>query len=93
MGGKWLHPHLHICVTSAPVHQRILEGHPTPRLAFADVATCSLGQGLGIGVGMALAARMDKLDYNDYNVLMGDERSTAEERRLGSRLARGCQQG
>jgi transketolase len=48
-----------------------LEGHPTPRLAFADVATGSLGQGLGAGVGMALAARLDKLDYNTY-VLMGD---------------------
>src|SRR5271165_197160 len=48
-----------------------LEGHPTPRLAFADIATGSLGQGLGVGVGMALAARLDKLDYNTY-VLMGD---------------------
>jgi transketolase len=48
-----------------------LEGHPTPRLAFADVATGSLGQGLGVGLGMALAARQDKLDYNTY-VLMGD---------------------
>jgi transketolase len=48
-----------------------LEGHPTPRLAFADVATGSLGQGLGVGVGMARAARFDKLDYNTY-VLMGD---------------------
>jgi transketolase len=48
-----------------------LEGHPTPRLAFADVATGSLGQGLSVGVGMALAARLDKLDYNTY-VLMGD---------------------
>ena len=48
-----------------------LEGHPTPRLAFADVATGSLGQGLGVGVGMALAARLDSLDYNTY-VLMGD---------------------
>jgi transketolase len=48
-----------------------LEGHPTPRLAFADVATGSLGQGLGVGVGMALAARLDKLDFNTY-VLMGD---------------------
>src|SRR5580693_2092599 len=48
-----------------------LEGHPTPRLSFADVATGSLGQGLGVGVGMALAARLDKLDYNTY-VLMGD---------------------
>jgi len=48
-----------------------LEGHPTPRLAFVDVATGSLGQGLGVGVGMALAARLDNLDYNTY-VLMGD---------------------
>src|SRR5487761_2607990 len=48
-----------------------LEGHPTPRLAFADVATGSLGQGLGVGVGMARAARLDNLDYNTY-VLMGD---------------------
>jgi transketolase len=48
-----------------------LEGHPTPRLAFVDVATGSLGQGLSVGVGMALAARLDKLDYNTY-VLMGD---------------------
>src|SRR5271154_1973170 len=48
-----------------------LEGHPTPRLAFADVATGSLGQGLGVGVGIALAARLDSLDYNTY-VLMGD---------------------
>ncbi len=48
-----------------------LEGHPTPRLAFADIATGSLGQGLGVGVGVALAARLDKLDYNTY-VLLGD---------------------
>jgi len=48
-----------------------LEGHPTPRLAFADVATGSLGQGLGVGVGMARAARLDNLDYNTY-VLLGD---------------------
>jgi transketolase len=48
-----------------------LEGHPTPRLPFVDVATGSLGQGLSVGVGMALAARLDKLDYNTY-VLMGD---------------------
>ncbi len=48
-----------------------LEGHPTPRLSFADVATGSLGQGLGVGVGMALCARLDKLDYKTY-VLLGD---------------------
>src|ERR1035441_226301 len=48
-----------------------LEGHPTPRLPFVDVATGSLGQGLGVGAGMALAARLDHLDYNTY-VLLGD---------------------
>ena len=48
-----------------------LEGHPTPRLPFVDVATGSLGQGLGVGVGLALAARLDNLDYNTY-VLLGD---------------------
>src|SRR5438874_13077627 len=34
-----------------------LEGHPTPVLAWVDVATGSLGQGLPIGVGVALAAK------------------------------------
>jgi transketolase len=48
-----------------------LEGHPTPRLPFVDVATGSLGQGLSVGVGMALCARLDNLDYRTY-VLMGD---------------------
>jgi transketolase len=48
-----------------------LEGHPTPRLPFVDVATGSLGQGLGVGVGMALCARLDQLDYKTY-VLLGD---------------------
>ncbi len=48
-----------------------LEGHPTPRLPFVDVATGSLGQGLGVGVGMALCGRLDKLDYRTY-VLLGD---------------------
>ena len=48
-----------------------LEGHPTPRLPFVDVATGSLGQGLSIGVGMALCARLNNLDYRTY-VLLGD---------------------
>jgi transketolase len=48
-----------------------LEGHPTPRLPFVDVATGSLGQGLSIGVGMALCAHLDDLDYRTY-VLLGD---------------------
>lgn len=34
-------------------HGSRLEGHPTPRLPWVDVATGSLGQGFPIGVGMA----------------------------------------
>ncbi len=48
-----------------------LEGHPTPRLAFVDVATGSLGQGLAAGVGIALNARRIGSDARTY-VLMGD---------------------
>ena len=48
-----------------------LEGHPTPRLPFADVATGSLGQGLCAGVGIALNARRIDSDYRTY-VLLGD---------------------
>jgi transketolase len=48
-----------------------LEGHPTPRLPFVDVATGSLGQGLAAGVGMALNARRIGSDARTY-VLMGD---------------------
>ena len=48
-----------------------VEGHPTPRLPFVDVASGSLGQGLGVGVGMALSARLDQLDFRTC-VLLGD---------------------
>ncbi|MEO8680065.1 MAG: transketolase, partial [Vicinamibacterales bacterium] len=48
-----------------------LEGHPTPRLAFVDVATGSLGQGLCAGIGIALNARRIGSPYRTY-VLMGD---------------------
>jgi len=48
-----------------------LEGHPTPRLPFVDVATGSLGQGLAAGVGIALNARRIDSDYRTY-VLLGD---------------------
>lgn len=52
-----------------------LEGHPTPRLDFVDVATGSLGQGLSAGCGMAYAGKyLDKGDYRVY-VLMGDGES------------------
>ena len=50
----------------------ILEGHPTPRFEWTEVATGSLGQGLSLGVGMALNGKyLDKLDYRVF-VLLGD---------------------
>jgi len=48
-----------------------LEGHPTPRLPFVDVATGSLGQGICASIGSALNARRIKSDYRTY-VLLGD---------------------
>lgn len=48
-----------------------LEGHPTARFAYHEVATGSLGQGLSMGCGMALAAKADKLSFKTY-VLLGD---------------------
>src|SRR6188768_253626 len=48
-----------------------LEGHPTPRLPFVDVATGSLGQGICAAVGSALNARRIKSDYRTY-CLLGD---------------------
>ena len=51
-----------------------LEGHPTPRLPFVDVATGSLGQGICAAVGIALNARRIGSDYRTY-VLIGDGES------------------
>src|SRR5204863_7604726 len=48
-----------------------LEGHPTPRLPFVDVATGSLGQGICAAIGIALNARRIGSDYRTY-VLLGD---------------------
>ena len=53
-------------------HASMLEGHPTPRIPWVDVATGSLGQGLPIGVGMAIAGKhLDRVD-NRVWVLCGD---------------------
>ncbi|MPZ17248.1 MAG: transketolase [Luteitalea sp.] len=51
-----------------------LEGHPTPRLPFVDVATGSLGQGICAAVGMALNARRIGSTYRTY-ALLGDGES------------------
>jgi len=51
-----------------------LEGHPTPRLPFVDVATGSLGQGICAAIGSALNARRIGSDYRTY-VLLGDGES------------------
>jgi transketolase len=49
-----------------------LEGHPTPRLPFCDVATGSLGQGLGFACGTAYSSKyFDKIN-NRYFCLLGD---------------------
>jgi len=59
-----------------------LEGHPTFRFKYADVATGSLGQGLSAGVGMALGMRLRMIEDRKSNnrlpsipnvfVLLGD---------------------
>jgi transketolase len=52
-----------------------LEGHPTPRLSFVDVATGSLGQGLSCAAGMAYVGKyIDKASYRVY-CLIGDGES------------------
>lgn len=52
-----------------------LEGHPTPRLDFIDVATGSLGQGLGAACGMAYTGKyIDKAGYRVF-CLLGDGES------------------
>ena len=51
-----------------------LEGHPTPRLPFIDMATGSLGQGICAAIGLALNARRLGSDYRTY-VLVGDGES------------------
>jgi transketolase len=48
-----------------------LEGHPTPRLPWVDVATGSLGQGLPVAVGIALGVRLQGRPSRIW-VLCGD---------------------
>jgi transketolase len=64
-----------------------LEGHPTPRLSFVDVATGSLGQGLPAGIGLALNARLDHANYRTY-VLLGDGESVEGSNWEAAEIAR-----
>ncbi len=55
--------------------QSDLEGHPTPRLSFVDMATGSLGQGLSVSIGIALNNKyLDKTPARTY-VVLGDGES------------------
>ncbi len=57
----------------------ILQGHPciqeTPGV---DMSTGSLGQGISSAVGMAIAAKLDKKDYNVFTVLGDGEMQEGE---------------
>ena len=52
-----------------------LEGHPTPRFAYNEAATGSLGCGLSNGLGMALSSRLHNALFYTY-VLLGDSEMT-----------------
>ncbi len=52
-----------------------LEGHPTTRLPFVDVATGSLGQGLSVAAGIAINAKQFENSDQRVYVLMGDGES------------------
>ncbi len=54
-----------------------LEGHPTFRFKYADVATGSLGQGLSAGIGMALGIKLRSED-TDFSDLSISEKSRIE---------------
>lgn len=50
----------------------VLEGHPTPRFLYHEVATGSLGQGLAMGMGMAWAFKYLHPSPARVFVLLGD---------------------
>src|ERR1017187_1554278 len=62
-----------------------LEGHPTPRLPFVDVATGSLGQGICAGVGCALNVRRIKSDYRTFVLLCDGESAESDGGETGGR--------
>ena len=68
----------------------ILEGHSTPRFAFTEATTGSLGQGLGIGAGLALAMRMKKTQnekkYPSYNQKLESDSRNPENTQILSNL-------
>jgi transketolase len=67
-----------------------LEGHPTPRLSFVDVATGSLGQGISAALGLAINFKELEKQSNRIYVLLGDgevaEGSVWEAAEIAGRL-------
>lgn len=49
-----------------------LEGHPTPQLAFVDVATGSLGQGINAACGMAYSMKYFEQSASRVYCVLGD---------------------
>ncbi len=49
-----------------------IEGHPTPRYPYVQVATGSLGQGLSAGAGMAIAIKRFENSGRRIFVMLGD---------------------
>lgn len=60
----------HEQLMSLRLKDSIIEGHPTPKIPFVDVATGSLGQGLGVAAGMAYSSKkLDKINNRVFCVL------------------------
>ncbi|MDO8498035.1 MAG: transketolase [bacterium] len=59
----------------------VLEGHPTPRFKYIDVATGSLGQGLSMGLGMCLAIRHKFGAEREFSLRSNHNLRFEEERR------------
>ncbi|OMJ84903.1 hypothetical protein SteCoe_13886 [Stentor coeruleus] len=49
-----------------------LEGHPTPRLSFVDIATGSLGQGISAGCGIAYSMKYYEKKSTKVFTVLGD---------------------
>lgn len=58
----------------------VLEGHPTPRFAWTEATTGSLGQGLGIGVGLALGIGRLKNNFENEEIKINSNQKNNSEK-------------